>query len=737
MATNHAEMFDASMTLRSTRLSRRQFVRLSVEASGSLLIALTAAPLAAAHSHATGEDAQRSVLAPNGWVRVHPSGEITLLWSKSEMGQGVSTALPMIVAEELDVDWKRVRTERAATTDAFDTETGGSSSVRESWHELRTAGAVARAVFLAAAARRWNVAESGCATENGEVVHMASGRRLAYGNLIDQAATIPVPDPAKVALKDPRTFRLVGSHVPRSDCPEKVSGHAGFGIDVRLPGMLIASVARCPTFNGRVARVEDSRARAVRGVRDVVQLGAVPSLLPGRVAVLADSMWAATQGRLALGIEWDHGGSPLFATEQMWRAARASIDADDRARVVVRQGEGWSVPPGMRLVERVYTVPFAAHACMEPMNCTAHVRSDRVDIWAPTQFPRGARKEAAELTGLPEANVTVNVTFLGGGFGRRAYQDFVVEAVELSRRAGAPVKVIWTREDDIQHDFYRPAALERFRAVLDNHGRPIRWHNRTADVSWERWWNPSTDEPEKNNGGDRPPYDIANLLIDYVELPGGIPIGAWRSVRHSQNGFCLESFVDECAVAAGQDPLRYRLMLLEGKPRQQTVLRVAAERASWGKPLPRGRGRGVAFWDYAGTYVAQVAEVTVDSSGAVKVDRVVCGFDCGTVVNPDTVRAQVESAIVWGVNAALWSEITVVEGRAQQSNFHDYRVMRMSESPTIEVELIRNFEPPTGVGEPGVPPVAAAVANAVFAATGERRRELPLNRRANGAGHSQ
>jgi len=710
-------------------LSRRQFLQLSLEASGSLLVSLafpsSAAALAAdvKETRALGE---RSFV-PNQWIRMHPNGEVTVLWEKSEMGQGVCTALPMILAEELDIDWRCVRIEHAPVTESFSTETGGSSSVREQWEPLRHAGAAARAVMIAAAATHWAVPSSECATEAGEVVHRPSARRACYGSLLAQAAVVHMPDWSTVKLKDPRAFRLVGQPIVRLDLKDKVCGRACFGLDVQLPGMLIASVLRCPSYAGRAARVEDARALAVPGVRGVVTLDPVPTMLPGRVAVLADTTWAALQGRRALRVTWDRGAAAGFETASMWRMARAIVDADERARLVARRGKPWELPAGTQLVEAVYEVPLAAHACMEPMNCTAHVTSAGAQIWAPSQFPQGARKEAAALLGVPQADVTVHVTLLGGGFGRRAYQDFVVEAVQLSRHAGTPVKVMWTREDDIQHDFYRPATMERFRAALDGQGRPIRWHNRSVGLSWKRWWNPTTDRPEEFDGGDSPPYNIPHFSIDYMELPGVVPLGAWRSVGHSQNGFCLESFIDECAAAARQDPLAYRLALLAGQPRPQAVLSAAARRAGWGERLPHGRGRGVAFWNYAGTYVAQVADVTVDGSGRVHVDRVVCAFDCGTVINPDTVCAQVEGAIVWGVNAALWSEIAVADGQTQQSNFHDYRILRMHECPRIEVELIRNLEAPTGVGEPAVPPVAAAVANAVYAATGVRRRRLPLN----------
>jgi len=411
----------------------------------------------------------------------------------------------------------------------------------------------------------------------------------------------------------------------------------------------------------------------------------------------------------------------------MWRDARGSVGADDRAKVVASEGSVAALSDAnAKVVEAQYEVPFVAHLCMEPMNCTAHVRADSADIWVPSQFPAQARRTVARLTGLTEDRVNVNVTFLGGGFGRRAYQDFVIEAVELSQRTKTPVKVVWSREDDVQHDFYRPAQLQRFRAVLDARGFPAAWHNRGVGPSQERWWNPSTTEPQRREGGERPPYNISNYLIDFVDLPNPVPMGAWRAVQNGQNAFCFESFIDECALAAGQDPSAYRLALLEGKARQQAVIRKVLEMSSWTQSRPKGRGRGIAFFDYAGTYVAQVVEVTVSKASEIHVDRVCCAFDCGTVVHPDTVRAQIEGSIVWGLSAALYGQIDVRAGRTVQSNFHDYRVLRLSQTPRIDVELIRNSEAPTGVGEPAVPPVAPALANAVFNANGKRLRRLPL-----------
>jgi isoquinoline 1-oxidoreductase beta subunit len=710
-----------------TDLSRRGFVVTSAVAGAGLLLGVRLPSRAGRELDGAAPSLGADAFAPNAWVRLDESGDVTVLVHKSEMGQGVWTALPMIVAEEMDADWRRVRAERAPTHPEYHTATGGSGSVRESWDGLRRAGAAARAMLVAAAAKRWNVPEAECRTSSGEVIHTPSGRRLRYGALAHEAAALTPPDEKTLTLKDPRTFRIIGRDTRRLDTPAKVTGTATFGIDVKVPGMLVAVVARCPTFAGKVARVDDRRALAVSGVRHVVTLDPVPRQHPGRVAVLAGDSWAAMKGRRALDIEWDLGEHADFSTDAMWNDARRRVSDDASAKVNRQWADtAHAHDTDGRVVEATYELPFVAHACMEPMNCTASVTADKVELWLPSQFPEPARNIASRLTNIPIEKVVAHVTYLGGGFGRRAYQDFVHEAVQLSQKVGTPVKVLYTREDDIQHDFYRPAQLQRFRATLDTDGRPLTWDNRIVGPSTEAWWNPSTKDPQRREAGEEPPYDVVTTKNDFVEVPAPVPLGAWRAVQNGQNGFCFESFVDECAHTMGVDPVTYRLARLAGKPRQQAVVRLAADRAHWTTPLPKGRGRGIAFFDYDGTYVAEVAEVTVTKRGGVHIDRVVCAIDCGTIINPDTVRAQVESAVIWGTSAALYGEITMKDGRTVQSNFHDYRVLRMAEAPIVEVHLVRNTEPPTGVGEPAVPPLAAAIANAVFAATGQRLRRLPF-----------
>jgi len=676
--------------------------------------------------HETEEPSGPEVFAPNAWVRLDESGDVTILVHKSEMGQGVWTALPMIVAEEMDADWRRVRAARAPTRPEYDTATGGSSSVRESWDALRRAGAATRAMLIAAAAKRWNVPESECGTAAGEVIHK-SGKRLSYGALAREAARLTPPDTKAVTLKDPRTFRILGKDTKRLDTADKVTGKASFGIDVKQPGMLVAVVARCPTFAGKVARVDDRKALGVPGVRHVITLDPIPRNHPGRVAVLADDTWSAMQGRRALDIEWDFGDQASFSTEAMWEDARRRVN-DDSAATVNRQWADTTTTQATAAhrVEATYELPFVAHACMEPMNCTASVTADKVELWLPSQFPEQARRVASQLTNVSIDKVEAHVTFLGGGFGRRAYQDFVMEAVQLSQKVGRPVKVLYTREDDMQHDLYRPAQLQRFRAQLDAAGRPLTWDNRVVGPSTELWWNPKSAQPGRREAGEEPPYDVVTTKNDFVPVSSPVPLGAWRAVQNGQNGFCFESFMDECAHVVGMDPVAYRIARLAGKPRQQAVVSLAADKAQWSAPLPKGRGRGIAFFDYDGTYVAEVAEVTVTRRGGVHVDRVVCAVDCGIMVNPDTVRAQVESAVIWATTAALFGEITIKDGRTVQSNFNDYRVLKMADSPVVEVHLVRNTETPTGMGEPAVPPLAAAIGNAIFAATGQRLRRLPF-----------
>ena len=702
---------------------RRNILKAGVAVGGGLLIGFY---LPGAQRLADAADASPALFAPNAWIRVGSDDTVTIMVDKSEMGQGVMTALPMLVAEELEVDWARVRVETAPADKAYTNPllgmqgTGGSTSVRSSWERLRKAGATARELLVSAAAQTWGVKEEACRAEQGAVLHPGSGRRLGYGALADKAATLPVP--AEVFLKDPKDFKIIGKSLPRLDCADKVNGVSVFGTDVKIPSMLTAMVVRCPVFGGKVKSFDASRALAVKGVRKVLQIGS-------GVAVVADGSWPAQQGVAALSIQWDEGTNAKIDSAAIRKkfaelAQRPGVEAKKR-------GDAAKIlQTAAKKTEAVYEVPFLAHATMEPMNCTAHVRGDGCDLWVPTQGQTNAQRTAAKITGLPPEAIEVHTTFLGGGFGRRFEQDFLAEAVEISKAAGVPVQLLWSRENDMQHDFYRPATYNRLSASLDQHGMPAAWAHRIVGPSIMARVFPGMVkggiDPTSVEGAANLPYAIPNLHVDYAMHDAGIPVGFWRSVGSSQNAFVTECFLDELAAAAGKDPYQFRRELLRDSPRHKGVLELAAATAGWSKPPAKGISRGIAVHECFGSYVAQVAEVSVSRDGHIKVHRVVCAVDCGMVVNPDIIKAQMESAIVFGLTAALKGEITIKNGRVEQSNFHDYPLLRMDEMPEIVVAIVPSQENPGGVGEPGTPPIAPAVANAVFKATGKRLRRLPL-----------
>lgn len=666
-------------------------------------------------------------VALNAWVRIAPDETVTLIIDKSEMGTGVTTSLTMLLAEELECDWKKIRTEFAPAAPVYFNRlfgmqgTGGSTSVRASWEPLTQAGAAAREMLVAAAAKQWKTDASSCRAENGVVTHSPTGRQLRYGQLAVAAAQLPIPE--KPRLKESKEYKYIGSPRKLLDTPDKVTGKANFGIDVRLPNMLHAVVERCPVFGGKVASFDATNAKNIRGVKDVFQISS-------GVAVLADSTWAALQGRKALHIEWDEGPNAnnssdairkLYAerAEQPGAIARKEGDADSALATAAKK------------LDAVYEVPFLAHACMEPMNCAAVVRLGSCDIYAPTQFQTTSQLTGAKITGLNPEQVRIHTTYLGGGFGRRAEQDFVSEAVELSKLAAAPVQVTWTREDDLQHDFYRPAAYNRLWAGLDAEGWPFAWKHRVVGGSiFSRFFPGSV----KNNldrsateGAEDFGYAFPHLLVDYVLTEAGVPLGFWRSVGNSQNGFITECFLDEVARAGGKDPYELRRHFLSKQPRHLGVLDLAAAKAGWSAPLPAGRSRGIAVMESFGSFVAQVAEVSLDrAAGTVRVHRVVCAVDCGRYVNPGTVAAMMEGGIVYGLTAALKGAITISKGRVEQSNFQDYDMLRMNEMPRVEVHIVPSKEAPGGAGEPGTPPIAPAVCNAIFAATGKPIRRLPI-----------
>lgn len=725
----------------TTSLSRRNFLKVSATAGGGLVIGFYFPGLV---PQARG---QARVFAPNIWLRITPDDTVTIMLTQLELGQGIMTAMPMMLAEELDADWNKVKLEWVGADAAYGNPamrgaqvTTSSQSVRGFWKPVREAGAAARAMLVSAAAQTLGVPEQSLSTEKGVVLHTASGRRLRYGELVEKAAALPVPK--QIVIKDPKNFRLLGQSLPRVDLAGKVNGSAVFGMDVRLPNMLVARILRCPFFKGNVAGFNADKARAVPGVRHVVQtgsavagpadeFGASTKSEAAGIAVVADSYWAATQGLKALEVKWDEGPLARMNSEDI---RQQMADATERPGVVARnQGDfdaAWAGAP--KKFEAVYELPYLAHATMEPMNCVADARQDGCDVWVSTQGQSSTQEAAMRITGLPADRVKVHTTFVGGGFGRRGEADYVAEAVEVSKAVGRPVHVVWTREDDMQHDYYRPVTYVRYWAALDQAGMPIGWKARLVQASLFARFNPKGLEPFRGvdpisiGGVAGFPYIIPNRRAEYIHHDPGIPVGFWRAPGGSVTGFVTESFADELAAAAGKDPYEFRRRLLSEAPRLRTVLDLAAEKAGWGKPLPNGRFRGIAALETIGSFVAQVAEVSVAPDGKVRVHRVVCAVDPGWTINPDTIKAQVEGGTIYGLTAALYGEITIRNGQAVQRNFNDYPMVRLNEAPEVETYIVPSTEAPGGVGEVSGPAVAPAVANAIFAATGKRIRRLPI-----------
>jgi isoquinoline 1-oxidoreductase beta subunit len=709
----------------ASSLSRRRFLRTAAVTGGSLMLSLRLPSAGRAAAAADGVD-----FVPNAFIRIGADGQVVLTMPYVEMGQGTYTSIPMLIAEELEVDLSQVRVEHAPPDEKRYGNpllgglqaTGNSNAVRASWQPLRQAGATARTMLIAAAARRWNVGPGSCRAESGEVLHVPTGKRLKYGELAADAARISIPD--NVLLKRPQDFKLIGTPAKRLDTPAKVNGTAVYGIDVRPPGVKIATLAQAPVFGGRLKSVDDAAARAVNGVRQIVRL-------EDAVAVVADHMGAAKKGLAALVIKWDDGAHAKLGTKDI-------VDELEQATLnpgAVAQNIGDvnnAMARAATKVEATYQVPFLAHATMEPMNCTAHVRQDGCEIWVGTQALARAQAAAAKTAGLPLDNVVVHNHLIGGGFGRRLDVDGVVRAVQIAQQVDGPVKVVWTREEDIQHDMYRPYWFDRMSAGLDGKGMPVAWSHRFAGSSvLSRWAPPFFSiglDPDTTEGAIDLVYGLPNMHVEYVRVePPGIPTAFWRSVGPSHTVFVVESFVDELAAAAKRDPVAYRLALLDKTPRAKAVLALAAEKAGWGTPLPGRVGRGVSLQHVFATYLALIAEVEVPKDGSVRVRRVVCAVDCGTVVNPDTVQAQIQSAIIFGITAALHGQITLKDGRVEQTNFDTYQMLRMNEAPAIEVHIGQSSEPPGGMGECGTSGIVPAVANAIFAATGKRLRKMPVD----------
>ncbi|MEP6947607.1 MAG: xanthine dehydrogenase family protein molybdopterin-binding subunit [Acidobacteriota bacterium] len=711
-------------------IDRRSFLKATLISGGALLVGLNLPNASRAAERFGITPVADAAFQPNAFIRIAPDGLVTVTVGQAEMGQGVLTSLPMIVADELEVDWANVAFEQGPAGKAFVNPmlgsqiTGGSSSVKAFFGPLRKSAASVREMLVTAAAQKWGVAPESCKAMNGTVVHSASGRTAKYGDLLAAAALISPPVEPK--LKDPKDFRYIGRSMKRLDTPSKVNGSGVFGIDVRLPGMLTAVIARSPVVGGTVNTVDDSGARAIRGVRSVENLG-------HGVAVVADNYWAAHKGLNALKITWNKGKMASASSEAIYRAFAAAADGPNAIEAKKTGDIALGRSKAVKTIDAVYWTPFLAHATMEPMNATVDVRADGCDVWAGIQAQLSVQANVAKALKIAPEKINVHTTLLGGGFGRRL-GEYVIDAAILSKAVGKPVKVIWTREDDMQNDFYRPATYNKMSAGLDVAGKPVFWQHRLVNDSIMASLGPSifgfSPPPDKlddsaTEGAHTLPYDMQNLLVDWVKGETGVPVGFWRSVGSSHTAFSTECFLDELAHAAGKDPLDFRLSLLGKDERHAGALRLAAEKAGWRTPAPKGIFRGIAVHESFGSYVAQVAEVSV-TSGAVRVHRVVCAVDCGQVVNPDTVAAQMEGGIIYGLTAALYGEITLKDGSIDQHNFYDYKMLRMNETPKIEVYILPSTEKHGGVGEPGTPPIAPAVANAIFAATGKRIRSLPI-----------
>lgn len=713
--------------------TRRSFIQAGLGVGGAFTVVFGLPQIARYAQRHTQDAASTEVdippFIPNAVVQIDRDGHVSLTISQVEMGQGTYTSMPMLIAEELEVELSTITVKHAPPGDTLfgnaligEQVTGGSTSVRAFYDPLRKVGATVREMLIAAAAKGWNVDAASCHAENGTVVHSPTMRKVGYGELIQIAASIPPP--ADVKLKMPSEFKLIGKAAKRLDTPEKLNGSAVYGIDVKLSGLKVATVSACPVLGGRLASVDPKNALAVRGVRQIVQLD-------NAVAVVADHMAAAKKGLAALSIIWEAG--PNEATGIADIVAQLAVASETPGAVAVQRGDvAAALDSAATRVDAVYQMPFLSHAPMEPINCTVHVQEDSCEVWVGTQVVSRAQAAAAEASGLPLAKVTVHNHLVGGGFGRRLDVDSIHQAVQFAKQVAGPVKFIWTREEDIQHDIFRPYYYDRLSAGLDQSGVPLAFHHKVTGSSIIARWEPFKFKNGIDNDaveGGSGPYDFANVLVDYVrhEPPAGLTTGWWRGVGFTHNAFIVECFIDELATTAGQDPVSYRRNLLKKDTRALAVLDLVAEKSGWGTPLPSGSGRGISIFNGFGMYMAQVAEVSVSTNGAVKVKRVTCALDAGTIINPDTVNAQVQGGVIFGLTAALYGEITIKNGKVEQSNFDTYRMLRINEAPLIDVNIIQSNESPGGMGEPGTSGIAPAVVNAIFAATGKRLRKLPID----------
>ena len=704
---------------RKSGVTRRSFLQTSALAGGGLLLGV-ALPGATGDAVAAG-----TLYTPNAWVHIADDNTITLISARSEMGQGVYTSMPMLIAEELNVDVRKVRVAIAPPNAKVYGNallggpqlTGGSTSVRDAWEKLRVAGAQVREMLVAAAADRWKVDASTLKAHNGMVTG-AHGKKASYGQLA--AAASQLPGPEKVTLKDPKDFTLVGKRTRRLDTPAKTNGTAEFGIDVKLPGMVYASLEQCPVIGGTVTGFDATRAKAMPGVIDVVQI-------PDGVAIVADTWWHAKKAREGLSVQWDEGAGAALNDKTMLEGIRAGA-ASDKMIPLKAVGDADAVIKGATKVVRAeYTMPLLSHSPMEPMNFTAHAHDDKVDLIGPTQWQDGAQGVVAKALGVKPEDVTLRTTFLGGGFGRRIDVDYVIQAAQISKAVNKPVKLVWTREDDMTHDFYRPQSVHRLAAALGDDGKPtaMTFTMTSQSITGRVFGLPAQVQDPLMTEAALAAYEIPATRHEIVKHDAGLRVGYWRSVSHALNAFANETFIDELAAAAGKDPYEYRMSLLPSKPRFRNVLQMAAEKSGWGSAAPAGRFRGIALMEGYDTYMAQVAEISM-KDGVPVVHRVTTVADLGRMVNPDTVEAQIQSSIVFGLSAVLYGEINVEKGRVQQSNFNTYQVVRMNEAPQIDIVLVPSTEKPGGIGEPATALIGPAVGNAVFAATGKRLRKMPM-----------
>ncbi|MFP3563539.1 molybdopterin cofactor-binding domain-containing protein [Paraburkholderia sp. SIMBA_030] len=719
-------------------ITRRTFLKFSVTVGaatgGGLLLGFSMPAVSQdqkAGKSVIGGDAdeapQNGVFAPNAFIQIDTAGKVTLVMPKVEMGQGVYTSIPMLIAEELEVPLDSVTLDHAPPNEKLFMDpllggqlTGGSTSIRYAWEPMRRAGAAARTVLIGAAAQQWQVDPASCHAQAGQVIHAASNRSIGYGQLADAAAKLPAPQ--NVKLKDPKDFKLIGTPARRLDSPEKVDGTAVFGLDVRVPDMVYAAIANCPVFGGTLVSVDDTNAKKIPGVHRVVKID-------NAVAVIGDHTWAAKRGVQALDIKWNEGAGAHLSMKQI---VDDLANASQRNGAVARkEGDvGNAFSNAKTRVDAVYQQPFLAHATMEPINCTVHVRPDGCEIWLGSQVPTRVVDAAVAVTGLPAEKIVVHNHLIGGGFGRRLEFDMVTQAVKVGKQVSTPVKVVWTREEDIQHDMYRPYYYDKISAGLDANGKPVAWQHRIVGSSiLARFAPPAFKDgldPDAVEVAADLPYDLPNQLVDYVrQEPHAVPTAFWRGVGPTRGTFVVESFIDELAAQAKIDPVKYRQGLLGKTPRALNVLNTATQAANWGKAVPKGQGRGVSVMHAFGSFFSMVADVTVEK-GEVTVNRVVCAVDCGMVVNPNTVEAQVQGGVIFAITAALYSEITIKDGRVEQNNFTDYRMLRIDQTPDIEVHIVKSSEAPGGIGEPGTAALAPALANAIYAATGKRLRQLPV-----------